>query len=80
MAHLRKATNIRVFGSLASGTAREDSDVDFLVSMAADATLVDLIGLQQDLETLLGCDVDVLTDDALHPRLDEEVRSTAVGL
>lgn len=80
VARKRKAANVRVFGSLARGTADEASDIDFLVSMAPDATLVDLIGLEQDLASLLGREVDVLTDDAVHSRLEEEVRSTAVRL
>jgi predicted nucleotidyltransferase len=80
LAQRRKATNVRVFGSVAKRTARGASDIDFLVSMERGATLVDLIGLEQDLEALLGRDVDVLTDDAIHPRLAEEVRSTAVRL
>lgn len=79
-AQRRKATNVRVFGSLAKGTGNEASDIDFLVTMDPDATLVDLIGLEQDLEALLEREVDVLTDDAIHPRLQEEVRSTAVRL
>lgn len=80
VARERKATNVRVFGSLARGTADEASDIDFLVSMEPDATLVDLIGLEQDLASLLGREVDVLTDDAVHSRLEEEVRSTAVRI
>jgi uncharacterized protein len=80
IAHRRKATNIRVFGSIARGAANDESDIDFLVSMEPDATLVDLIGLEQDLKALLGREVDVLTDDAVHPHLEEEVRSSAVRL
>lgn len=80
VARRRKASNVRVFGSLAKHTATEASDIDFLVTMDPDATLVDLIGLEQDLEALLGRDVDVLTDDAIHPRMRDEVRSTATRL
>jgi predicted nucleotidyltransferase len=79
-ARRRKASDIRVFGSLARGIAHEDSDVDFLVRMDPDATLVDLIGLEQDLEALLGREVDVLTEDEVRPQLQEEVLSTAVPL
>lgn len=80
IARQRKATNIRVFGSLAKGAAHGGSDVDFLVSMDSDATLVDLIGLEQDLEALLGREVDVVTEDEVRPRFQEEVQSTAVRL
>jgi uncharacterized protein len=75
VAQRRKDANVRVFGSLAKSTASEASDIDFLVRMDHEATLVDLIGLEQDLEALLGRDVDVVTDDAIHPRLQDEVRS-----
>jgi uncharacterized protein len=63
----RRAYHVRVIGSVARGEAGPDSDVDLLVSMAPDATLVDLIGLEQDLVALLGRHVDVLTDDVTTP-------------
>jgi predicted nucleotidyltransferase len=80
VARQRKATDIRVFGSLANGTVHHESDVDFLVSMDPDATLVDLIGLEQDLEVLLGREVDVVTDGELRSRFKDEVQSSAVPL
>lgn len=76
----RKAMDVRVFGSFARGTAREDSDIDFLVSMAPDATLVDLIGLEQDLGALLGRGVNVATDDNPPTPFQEEARRTAIPL
>lgn len=80
IARERKASNIRVFGSFAKDTVDENSDIDFLVNMAPDATLVDLIRLEHDLEEFLGREVDVLTEGAVHPSLQEEVRSTAIRL
>lgn len=80
VARQRKAADIRVFGSLAKGASHEESDVDFLVSMNPDATLVDLIGLEQDLEALLGREVDVVTENEVRPRFQKEVQSTAVRL
>ena len=73
LARRRKASNVRVFGSVAGGGGRDHSDIDLLVEMASDATLVDLIGLEQDLEALLGRRVDVLTDDAVPPRMRRAV-------
>ncbi len=52
------AYNVRVFGSLARGEGRPDSDVDILVNLDADRSLLDLIALKQDLEDLPGCKVD----------------------
>jgi predicted nucleotidyltransferase len=58
------ARNIRVFGSVARGESRPDSDVDFLVDMAPGRTLLDLGGLLMELRDLLGVNVDVVTEEA----------------
>jgi predicted nucleotidyltransferase len=74
------ARNVRVFGSVARGDADEQSDIDFLVQMAPGRSLLDLGGLQYDLEQLLGCRVDVVTEQGLKARLREEILSEAVTL
>jgi predicted nucleotidyltransferase len=51
---------LRVFGSVARGDTRPESDVDLLVEMEADRSLLDLVGLGQELEELLQRRVDVL--------------------
>jgi uncharacterized protein len=53
--------NPRVFGSVLHGTDREGSDLDLLVDVLPGATLLDLGGLQNDLDSLLGIHVDLLT-------------------
>ena len=63
------ARNIRVFGSVARGDDRAHSDVDLLVDMDPDRSLLDIVGLGQDLEELLDRKVDVLTGASLHPAL-----------
>ena len=50
--------NLRVFGSVAKKTDREDSDIDFLIDAHKGTTLLDLGGLQDELQTLLGVKVD----------------------
>ena len=60
------AGNVRVFGSVAAGTAHPDSDIDFLVDLERDRSLFDLGGLLMDLQDLLGRKVDVVTEKALH--------------
>ncbi|WP_233237042.1 nucleotidyltransferase family protein [Bordetella sp. LUAb4] len=55
------AENPRIFGSVLHGTDQEGSDMDLLVDALPGATLFDLGGLQDELETLLGMHVDVLT-------------------
>ena len=59
------AHNVRVFGSVARGEARPDSDVDLLVELESGRSLLDLGGLLMDLQTLLGRVVDVVTDKGL---------------
>ena len=71
---------MRVFGSVARGDADEQSDIDFLVQMEPGRSLLDLGGLQYDLEQLLGCRVDVVTEQGLKARLREEILSEAVTL
>jgi hypothetical protein len=60
------AYNLRVFGSVARGDARPDSDVDFLVDLEPDRSLFDVGGLLMDLQSLLGRRVDVVTEKGLH--------------
>ena len=74
------ARNVRVFGSTARGEARPESDVDFLVEIDPGRTLLDLIALEQDLETLLGRPVDVQTDGGLSPYLQARILAEAAVL
>ncbi len=72
------AGNIRVFGSVARDDADETSDVDFLVDLEPGRSLLDLGGLQFELQELLGCPVDVVTERGLKARIRERVLSGAV--
>jgi predicted nucleotidyltransferase len=74
------ARNVRVFGSVARSEADEQSDIDFLVELEPGRTLFDLGGLQYDLEQLLGCWVDVVTERGLKPRVRERVLREALPL
>ena len=74
------ARNVRVFGSVARGDARPDSDVDILVDMEPGRSLFDLGGLLSELQTLLGADVDVVTEKGLRPRIRAQVMREAVPL
>lgn len=72
------AHNIRIFGSVARGEADSASDVDFLVDMESGRSLFDLGGLQIELESLLGCPVDVVTERGLKLRIRDRVLSEAI--
>ena len=71
------AHNVRVFGSVARGEARPDSDVDLLVELEPGRSLLDLGGLLMDLQTLLGREVDVVTDKGLRDRIRARVLQEA---
>jgi len=72
------ARNVRLFGSVARGEADEQSDVDVLVDMDPDRSLLDHAALMLDLQDLLGCRVDVATEKALKPRIRDRVMKEAV--
>ena len=72
-----KATNPRVFGSVLHGNDQEGSDLDLLVDALPGATLFDLGGLQDELQTLLGVQVDVLTPADLPARFRAQVLAQA---
>ena len=74
------ARNVRVFGSVARGEAGPNSDLDLLVQLAPGSSLLDLIAIKQDLEDLLDCEVDVVTEAAISPYIRERVLKEAVGL
>jgi predicted nucleotidyltransferase len=71
---------VRVFGSVACGTDDEQSDVDFLVELAPDRSLLDLGGFLYEMRSLLGTDVDVVTEKGIRKRIRERVLAEAVDL
>ena len=80
LASLHGARNVRLFGSVVRGSATADSDLDVLVDFDADRSLLDRIGLIQDLEDLLGIDVDVVTVRSVHRDLKEPILRDAQPL
>jgi predicted nucleotidyltransferase len=74
------ARNVRVFGSAARDEATDCSDVDLLVDLEPDRSLLDQVGLQQELEELLGRKVDVVVEGGISPYLEERILAEAVAL
>lgn len=74
------ARNVRVFGSMVRGEANQASDIDFLVEMEPGRSLLDLGGLQVELESLLGRRVDVVTVRGLKARIRDRVLREAVAV
>lgn len=71
------AANPRVFGSVARGEDRPDSDLDILVDALPETTLFDLGGLLEELSALLGVEVDVVTSGGLRPDIRARVLQEA---
>ena len=72
--------SVALFGSVARGDERPDSDVDFLVELAPGARPFAILAIGADLEAALGVKVDVGTTGSLRPRLRDEVLAEAVAL
>jgi predicted nucleotidyltransferase len=72
-----RTTNLRVFGSVLHGTDQDGSDLDLLVDALPGATLLDLGGLQDDLQSLLGVHVDLLTPGDLPLKFRAKVLAEA---
>jgi predicted nucleotidyltransferase len=80
LARRRGLTTVRVFGSMVRGEARNDSDVDLLVTLASGTSGLALDGLVLHAQELLGRGVDVVTAASLHPALRDRVLADAVPL
>jgi predicted nucleotidyltransferase len=71
------ARNVRVFGSVARGTAGPDSDLDLLIDVGPDHSPWFPAGLILDLEDLLGCRVDVVVEESLYHVIRDRVLAEA---
>jgi predicted nucleotidyltransferase len=74
------AVNIRVFGSVVRGEEREDSDIDLLVDFLPGSTLLDQVGLIEELSTILGRKVDIVSERSLNKYLRQRILQEAVTL
>ena len=73
-------SNVRVFGSVATGQEHEGSDIDLLFRMDQPLGLMDLAGLEIELGTILHADVDLVPDTNIRPTTRERIISEAVPL
>jgi predicted nucleotidyltransferase len=71
------ASSVRVFGSVARGMDRDGSDLDLLIDLPAGTSPLRIVGLQLDLEDVLGVKVDVCTRRELHPALKDRILAEA---
>jgi hypothetical protein len=80
LAERHGAHNVRVFGSVARGQANPESDVDLVVDFERGRSLMDHGELMMDLEEVLGCRVDVVSERGLRDRFRARVLADAVPL
>jgi len=66
------------FGSRARGDEREDSDLDVLVRFGEEATLYDLVGLGDFLESVFKCKVDIISTRTLSQELEPHISEDLV--
>ena len=71
------ARRVQVFGSVARRQSSPRSDLDILVDMDMGSSLLDVVAIKQDLEDLLGCKVDVVTESALSPYIRTNILKEA---
>ena len=67
------ARRVEIFGSYARGEAGEKSDIDVIVDFAEKKSLLEIIGIEQELEDELGVKVDLLTRKSISPYLIKEI-------
>ena len=71
---------VRIFGSVARGEAGPQSDVDVLVDFEPGRSLLDQVGFEQDLEALLGCRIDVISEGGISPYVEDRILQEALPL
>ncbi len=74
------ATRAGVFGSLVRGELSEDSDIDLLVQLGKDLSLLDLTRINRELEEAVGRRVDLVEYEAIKPRIKDQVLAEEVRI
>jgi predicted nucleotidyltransferase len=80
LAEIYGASNLRIFGSVARGEDTPTSDLDLIIDLEPNRSLFDLGGLAMDLQALLGCSVDIVTEKGLKQRIRTRVLQEAINL
>lgn len=75
-----KVASLKVFGSVARGEEREDSDIDILVRFVHPVSLLTLVRLERELSALFGRKVDLVTEQGLSPYIRDMVVANARGI
>ena len=75
-----RATRAGLFGSAARGEMTEHSDIDLLVELGDDLSLLDVVGIAQELEDALGRSVDLVEYEAIKPLLRERILAEEIRI
>ncbi len=70
-----RVKKIAIFGSYARDEAKPESDVDILVEFSERKSLLDLVGIEQELSETLGVKADLLTEKSISPYLIDRIKS-----
>ncbi|WP_130176480.1 nucleotidyltransferase domain-containing protein [Cryobacterium sp. SO1] len=71
---------LAVFGSVARGESRHDSDIDLLVDAGPGASSFEFVRFKLLIERVLGREIDLISYGGLTPGIDEDIRRDAVLL
>lgn len=74
------AKRISIFGSYVRGEASPDSDIDIMVEFSDRKSLLDIIGIEQELSEALGMKVDLLTEKSVSPYLIDRIKKEMVTI
>ena len=74
------AKSVQLFGSFAIGNATDQSDIDLLVEMESNRSLLDIIAIKNDIEEITDRKVDVVTRKALSPYIADQIIRSAQKL
>jgi len=72
------AKKISIFGSYARGEANPESDIDIIVEFSEGKTLLDIVGIEQELSEALSIKVDLLTQKSISPYLVDRIKKEMV--
>ena len=72
------AKKISIFGSYAREEANPESDMDIIVEFSEGKTLLDIVGIEQELSEALGIKVDLLTEKSISPYLVDRIKKEMV--
>ena len=69
-----------IFGSVVTGYTTKKSDIDIVVQLGKDISLLEFVRIKYELEDLLGRKVDLVEYQAIKPRLKEKILSEEIRI